>query len=98
MGKSLRCSAAATGPIRADPRRPARGVGDARTKVLSQVVCFLAGSLFYPSAPGLLLTDHDPVYGVNAGVIGLIADLIVNACVSYARPEVRVGVIAGEAS
>jgi SSS family solute:Na+ symporter len=35
---------------------------------------------------------HDPLYGVNAGVIGLVANLIVNACVSYARPDVRVRV------
>jgi Na+/proline symporter len=133
----------------ADPRRSSGGVGDARTKALSQVVCFLAGlvalagSLFYPSAlvqlsvlsyeglaqlvpvvllalfwrrmstagavAGLLtgtaimlalwLADHDPLYGVNAGVIGLVANLIVNACVSYARPDVRVRVaVAEEAS
>jgi solute:Na+ symporter, SSS family len=47
---------------------------------------------------GLWLTDHDPLYGVNAGVIGLVANLIVNACVSYARPDVRIVVIAEEAS
>ncbi|HZE32444.1 MAG TPA: sodium:solute symporter family protein [Actinoallomurus sp.] len=132
----------------ADPRRSSGGVGDARTKVLSQVVCFLAGlvalagSLFYPSALvqlsvlsyeglaqlvpvvllalfwarmsaagavaglltgtaimlGLWLADHDPLYGVNAGLIGLVANLIVNACVSYARPDVREAVIAEEAS
>jgi Na+/proline symporter len=133
----------------ADPRRSSGGVGDARTKALSQVVCFLAGlvalagSLFYPSAlvqlsvlsyeglaqlvpvvllalfwrrmstagavAGLLtgtaimlalwLADHDPLYGVNAGVIGLAANLIVNVCVSYARPDVRVRVaVAEEAS
>jgi SSS family solute:Na+ symporter len=35
---------------------------------------------------------------VVAGVIGLVANLIVNACVSYARPDARVAVITEEAS
>jgi hypothetical protein len=35
---------------------------------------------------------------VNAGLIGPAADLIVNAFVSYARPDVRVVAVAGEAS
>jgi Na+/proline symporter len=119
----------------ADPRHPVRS-GDARTKRLSQVVCFLAGlialagSLFYPTAlvqlsvlsyeglgqlvPAVLLAlfwrrmsaagamaglvtgtavvlllwlaGHDPLYGVNAGLIGLAANLCVNLAVSYTRP------------
>ena len=121
-----------------DPRRSHAAVaGDARTKRLSQVVCFLAGlvalagSLFYPSAlvqlsvlsyeglaqlvPVVLLalfwrrmttagavaglltgtvitlalwaTHHDPLYGVNGGLIALVLNLLVNAALSYARPE-----------
>jgi Na+/proline symporter len=140
----------------ADPRRTRTGrAGDARTKRLSQLVCFvagliaLAGSLFYPSALvqlsvlsyeglgqlvpivllalfwrrmtaagavaglvvgtaimlGLWLTGHDPLFGVNGGVIALVANLIVNAAVSYARPAEAVPggpapapAVAGEAS
>lgn len=119
----------------ADPRYPVRA-GEARTKRLSQAVCFLAGlvalggSLFYPTAlvqlsvlsyeglaqlvPAVLLAlfwrrmsaagaiaglvtgtvvvfalwlaDRDPLYGINAGVIGLAANLCVNAAVSRTRP------------
>jgi SSS family solute:Na+ symporter len=35
---------------------------------------------------GLWLTDHDPLYGVNGGLIALVANLVVNAAVSYIRP------------
>ncbi len=123
----------------ADPRRSRTAVaGDARTKRLSQVVCFLAGlvalagSLFYPSAlvqlsvlsyeglaqlvPAVLLAlfwrrmtaegviaglvtgtaitlllwaaHHDPLYGINGGLIALAANLLVTAFLSYARPGI----------
>jgi Na+/proline symporter len=123
----------------ADPRSRPRPLDDGRTKLLSQVVCFLAGlialagSLFYPSAlvqlsvlsyeglaqlvpivllalfwrrmtttgavtglavgtaitVGLWLADRDPLYGVNAGLIGLTANLLVTALLSHARPSRR---------
>jgi SSS family solute:Na+ symporter len=38
---------------------------------------------------GLWLADRDPLYGVNAGLIGLTANLLVTALLSYGRPSRR---------
>jgi solute:Na+ symporter, SSS family len=35
----------------------------------------------------LALGGHDPLFGINAGLIGLVANVLVNVAVSRARPE-----------